>query len=141
MEQEIRQWIDRISTKRPELSGFAICPFAESASYEIIEHSICGIAPIEGVDVAIFIVEPYLTSEILREWRIKYNNIYKNHEFLEDGMDEPTFVQGIQSNFGKANLMLVQNKAHLEKNREILRKTSYYSHWDSEIMSQIQNPN
>jgi hypothetical protein len=56
-------------------------------------------------------------------------------------MDEPTFVQGIQSNFGKANLMLVQNKAHLEKNREILRKTSYYSHWDFEIMSQIQNPN
>lgn len=140
MNEEIQQWIQRISLKREELSGFAICPFAESASYHIIEHSICGITPIKGVDVAIFIVESYLTSEILREWRIKYNNIYKEYEFLEDGMDEPTFVEGIQSNFGKANLMLVQNKVHLQKMRQFLSQTDYYSHWNPEILKKIQDP-
>jgi len=140
MQNEIREWIRRITIQRPELGGFAICPFAESASYQIIEHSICGISPILGVDVAIFIVEPYLTSEVLREWRIKYNHLYPDYEFLEDGMDEPSFVQGIQSNFGKANLMLVQDKKHLEKNRKILQNTTYYSHWDTETLNLIQNP-
>lgn len=138
MEQEIREWIRKISIKRPELNGFAVCPFAESATYKIINTSICDIEPIEGVDVAIFIVESHLTSEILREWRKKYNNMYKNYEFLEDGMDEDTFVQGIQSNFGKANLILVQKKSHLEEKRKILEKTSYYSHWDDDVMKTIQ---
>ena len=140
MIEEVLQWIKEISLQRPELSGFAVCPFAESASFEIIEHSICGISPIKDVDVAIFIVEPYLTSNILRDYRILYNGIYPEYEFLEDGMDEPTFLKGIQTNFGKANLMLVQNKSHLIKMRTILQQTDYYSHWDPEILRQIQDP-
>lgn len=64
--------------------------------------------------------------------------MYKDYEFLEDGMDEDTFVQGIQSNFGKANLILVQKKSHLEEKRKILEKTSYYSHWDDDVMKIIQ---
>jgi hypothetical protein len=138
MIEEVLQWIKHISLKRPELNGFAVCPFAESASYEIIEHSICGISPIEGVDVAIFIVEPYLTSEVLRDYRIQYNSMFPDYEFLEDGMDEPTFLEGIQTNFGKANLMLIQKKDHLEKMRKLLSETDYYSMWDPEILSKIQ---
>lgn len=139
MIEEVLQWIKKVSLQRPELNGFAICPFAESASYEIIEHSICGISPVEGVDVAIFIVESYLTSNTLRNYRILYNGLYPEYEFLEDGMDEPTFLQGIQTNFGRANLMLVQNKPHLQKMRAILSKTDYYTHWDPEILKQIQD--
>jgi len=138
MIEEILQWINHISLKRPELNGFAVCPFAESASYEIIEHSICGISPIEGVDVAIFIVEPYLTSEVLRDYRIQYNSMYPDYEFLEDGMDEPTFLLGFQTNFGGANLMLVQKRDHLQKMRAILEKTDYYSMWDPEVLNKIK---
>lgn len=140
MIEEVLQWIKEISLKRPELSGFAVCPFAESSSFEVIESSICDVSPVEDVDVAIFIVEPYLSSEILREYRALYNGLYPEHEFLEDGMDESTFLRGIQTNFGKANLMLVQNKDHLNKMREYLSKTGYYSHWDPDIIKQIQHP-
>ena len=140
MIEEVLQWIKQISLQRPELSGFAVCPFAEASSFEIIESSICDVSPVEGVDVAIFIVEPYLSSEILRDYRALYNGLYPEYEFLEDGMDESTFLRGIQTNFGKANLMLVQNKSHLNKMREYLGKTEYYTHWDPDIIKQIQRP-
>jgi hypothetical protein len=85
IQEEIRQWIREISVKRPELNGFAVCPFAEGASYKIIFSKISGVAPIEGCDVAIFIVEDYLSSEKLRFWREKLNDTYSEYEFLEDG--------------------------------------------------------
>ena len=56
-------------------------------------------------------------------------------------MDEPTFLQGIQTNFGKANLMLVQNKSHLIKMRAILQQTEYYSHWDPEMLGASEYEN
>ena len=138
MEEDLKQWIKEISTKRPELSGFAICPFAEGASYEIINSKISGVAPIEGCDVAIFVVEDHLTSEELRLWREKLNDTYPEYEFLEDGMDESTFLLGFQTNFGKANLMMCQKRDHLNKMRAILEKTDYYSMWDPEVLNKIK---
>lgn len=138
MEEDLKQWIKEISTKRPELSGFAICPFAEGASYKIINSKISGVAPIEGCDVAIFVVEDYLTSPELRSWREKLDKTYPEYEFLEDGMDEPTFLLGFQTNFGGANLMLCQKRDYLQKMRAILEKTDYYSMWDPEVLNKIK---
>jgi len=138
IEGDLRQWIKEISTKRPELSGFAICPFAEGASYKIIKSKIGGVAPIEGCDVAIFVVEDHLTSQELRSWREKLDKTYPEYEFLEDGMDEPTFLLGFQTNFGGANLMLVQKRDYLQKMRAILEKTDYYSMWDPEVLNKIK---
>ncbi len=36
-EAHIRDWIRRLAVLRPELGGFAICPYASRASFKIIE--------------------------------------------------------------------------------------------------------
>ena len=58
-ETHILNWIKEVSKVRPELNGFAICPFALNAKYKIIECSAKEIQPIEDYQVIIYIIEDY----------------------------------------------------------------------------------
>jgi hypothetical protein len=136
-EAYIREWIRKVSVLRPELGGFAVCPYASTAKYKIIECQIDDIEPIEGYDVVIFIVEDYHSVEDILDWVESYNKIWENWEFFEDCAEKISFVGEIQSNNGLLNLILAQPKVKLKKFREKLGDTKYYDYWDDDYMREI----
>jgi hypothetical protein len=136
-EAHIREWIRKVSILRPELGGFAVCPYASNAKYKIVECQIDDIEPIEGYDVVIFIVEDYHSVEDILDWVESYNKIYENWEFFEDCAEKISFVGDIQSNNGLYNLILAQPKAKLKQFRKILGNTKYYDYWDDDYMREI----
>ena len=137
VEEHIKEWIAKISEVRPELGNFAICPYSHSATYEVVEAPIDDIMPIKGCDVVIFVVEDYLDADAIQMWCEIYNTIYPEFIFLEDCGNYHTFLNGIQTNNGKYNLMLCQSKVKLRQHREILAKSGYYAHWNDAMMQEI----
>ena len=136
-EEHIKEWIAKISKVRPELGNFAVCPYSHSATYKVIEAPIDDIMPVKGCDIVIFVVEDYLDTDAIQMWCEIYNTIYPEFIFLEDCANYNTFLNGVQTNNGKYNLMLCQSKVKLREKREILAKTSYYAHWNDAMMQEI----
>lgn len=130
-------WIREISKIRPELGGFAVCPYAKSAVYEIIETKISDISPVDGFDVVIFVVEDDITLLKMQEWINFYNKKYQDWVFLEDCASYDTYINGVKTNNGKYNLILAQNKEKLHNYRKKLAKTEYYSYWDIDFLREI----
>ncbi len=132
----VETWIHKISQSRPELGGFAVCPFASKAYYKIIECSIDNLELIDGYEVLIYIVNENRLEEI-NKWVKHYNDLHKDWIFLEDCATYDTFINGVQTNNGSYNLILAQPKEKLLKAREVLKKTSYYSYWSNEYYKEI----
>lgn len=137
IEAHIREWVEKISTVRPELGGFSTCPYASKAKYTIIETLAEDIVPISGYDVVFYVVEEYFDLQSIQFWVEFYNNLYGEYIFLEDHADYNSFINGIQTNNGKYNLILMQNREKLRKHRQILRDLGYYAHWNDEMMREI----
>lgn len=133
----ILDWIHKISKARPELGGFAVCPYAKSASYEIIDTDVREIIPLGNYDVIIFIVEDDLELDEIQEWVNFYNERHPSWKFFEDCASYDTYINGIQTNNGKYNLILAQPTKKLQFFREKLAKTDYYSYWNKEYLKEI----
>jgi len=136
-EAHIKDWIKKVSKVRPELGNFAICPFASKAKYLVIETSAEDIMPISGYDVVFYVVENYFDLQSVQFWVNYYNNLYDEWLFFEDCASYNTYIGDVQTNNGKYNLILMQNKEHLRKNREKLAKTGYYHHWNDAYLKEI----
>ena len=136
-ELHILNWIKEVSKVRPELNGFAICPFAAKSKFKIVECPVEDIQPIDGYQVIIFIVEDHLDLDTINFWVEKYNSKYENWKFFEDCGSYNTFINGVQTNNGKYNLILAQPTDKLRKFRENLAKTDYYDLWDKEYLKEI----
>ena len=131
--KDIQDWISRLTKPKKELGRFAACPYAQFAKYFIEQRLISDLAPLEGVEVAIFVLEDSHTLEDLLRACRALNEAYPNYIFLDDH----TFINGIQTNNGKYNLILCQDKEKLLKARENLRETKYYSYWDEKMYHKI----
>ena len=136
-ELHVLQWIKKVSEIKPELKGFAICPFASNAKFKIVECSVEDISLINGYQVIIFIVEDYLDLETINFWVDYYNNKHPGWKFFEDCGSYDTFIHGVQTNNGKYNLILAQPTQKLRKFRESLAKTEYYDLWDDDYLKEI----
>lgn len=133
----IEKWIEKVSEIKPELNGFAICPYAKNSKYKIIKSSIFNICPDTEYDVIIFIVEETLSLSELKNWTEVYNEQYKEWDFFEEHKDHDTYINGIQTNNGIYNLIICQPREKLKKYREQLSKTKYYDNWSEEYLKQI----
>jgi hypothetical protein len=133
----ILNWIKEVSKIRPELNGFAICPFAANSKFKIIECSVEDITPIEGYQVIIYIIEDYFNLDAVQFWVDYYNQKYKKWKFFEDCGAYKTYINDIQTNNGKYNLILTQPTEKLRKFRESLAKTEYYNMWDDDYLKKI----
>ena len=58
-EAYIHEWIRQVSKERPELGGFAVCPYASNSNTLIVETTIDGIVPKSGYDVIVFILKTF----------------------------------------------------------------------------------
>ena len=138
IENHLKVWINTIIKSNPDLSGFSICPFAKNNTYKIIESSVHDIHPLkEEFGVVIFVIEDDLDLDLGRQKIQELNQSYQEYKFFDDFRDEPSFINGIQTNNGKYNLILYQNAKFLQKMRLILAKTDYYDHWDDEYLKII----
>ena len=135
--KDIQDWIIGLTKPKSELGRFATCPYAQFAKYQIEPRSISDLAPLEGVEVAIFVLEDSLTLEDLTEACRALNEAYPDYIFLDDHKDDPSFINGVQTNNGVYNLILCQNKEKLMKARESLKTTRYYSYWDEVLYNKI----
>lgn len=132
----IKNWIEKVSLVRPELGGFSICPFAKNSHYKIIDCLADEIVPIDSYDVVIYIIDES-DLDAIRDYCDKYNEKYENWLFFEDCATYDTFINGVQTNNGRYNLIIGQPKDKLMRFREILKKTEYYSYWSDEYYNEI----
>ena len=135
--KDIQNWIIGLSKPKKELGNFAVCHYARFSDYRIQKRSISDLAPLEGVEVAIFVLEDSHTLEDLLEACRSLNEAYPDYVFLDDHKDDPSFINGIQTNNGKYNLIICQDKKKLLTARENLHTTKYYSYWDEEMYNRI----
>lgn len=137
VDKDIKDWILGLTKPKRELGRFATCPYAQFANYQIEKRSISDLMPLEGVEVAIFVLDDSHTLEELLEACRTLNEAYPDYIFLDDHKDDPSYINGVQTNNGKYNLILCQNKERLLKARESLKTTRYYSYWDQSLYNKI----
>ena len=133
----ILHWIQEISKIRPELGNFSICPYASGANFSIQEQKLCQIVPNSDFDVIIHIVEDDIDADFLYDAVDDYNRNYPNYKFIADHGKTKTYIQGIQTNNGKYNLVLCQSRKELTEARKKLAKSDYYNHWDKNYLKEV----
>ena len=150
MEKSIIDWVKRISKKRNELGGFAICPFAKKAIKEKkIYWSFIGYEPIAYIsrymemmnvdyDVVLFYnLKKNLTNEDCLDLVTKLNKKFPNLVFLKDHPDDPGFINGVSTSNEEYPIILAQPKEKLQDARTALQKTKYYDNWSEEYKKEI----
>ena len=135
--EAVKDWIKELTVKREELGGFSICPYAFSALVHVEERALSDVALIEGFDVVVFIVEDDISVASMLQKIAELNMIYRDYIWLDDHKEETTYINGVQSNFGKANLILCQQRDKLLQARETLHKTNYYTYWSNDLYKRI----
>jgi len=134
--EDIDDWINSITKPQKDLGGFPVCPYAAKATYCIKECNLSDVGPVEGVDVAIFVVGDCKLSQMLQRCA-ELDMIHRDYIFLDDHISEPSYVNGIQTNCGKHNLIISQRRDDLLNARDYLRKTEYYRYWSREMYNRI----
>ena len=135
---DLNEWILKVSKKNPLIGGFEICPFASKHTYKIVFSSINDIQPLdEEFGVVIFVIEDDLDLDTINKKCKELSKLYPRYSFFEDCRDESSFIGDVQTNNGKYNLILYQNRNLLRKVREKLAQTEYYGHWNQEYLRHI----
>lgn len=133
----LNSWIKHLSSPRPELGGFSICPFAKNSQFEVIETNGDIQIPDKEFSLIIFKLPDYYTIEQLDELAKKHNKLYPKLIFLPDHKDRETYISGVKTNNSKYNLLLCQPRADLESARAKLKNTNYYSFWNKDYLDEI----
>ena len=133
----ILHWIKQLSKIRPELGNFAICPYASTANFAIVDEKLSQIMPNDDFDVIIYVVEDDISANFLYDAVDDYNHNYPEYRFIADHGKTKTYIQGIQTSNGKYNLVLCQSRKELTEARKKLGKTSYYDYWDESYLHEV----
>jgi len=136
-EAYIYEWAAEVAKQREELGGFSVCPYASTSKNKIIECPIDDIVPESGYDVIIFIVDDFWNINQVKKWVEVYNKKYTYYKFFEDCASQPTFINEVQTNNKKYNLILCQSKKKLSAIRKKLAETEYYTYWNEDYLKQI----
>lgn len=136
-EAYIREWSKNVAKEREELGGFSVCPYASNSKTKVVECPIDDIVPEPGYDVIVFIVDDCWNLTQVKKWVEIYNEKFPHYSFFEDCASQPTFINGIQTNNNRFNLILCQSKKKLSSIRKKLAKTEYYTYWNEEYLKQI----
>ena len=133
----ILHWIEELSKTRPEIGNFALCPYASQAKFIILDEELKKVKPILGWEVVIYAVEDEHDADFLYAMVDDYNRVYKNYKFIADHRKSKTFINGVQTNNGKYNLVFCQPRKELTEARKKLGKTNYYDYWDENYLQEV----
>ena len=133
----ILEWIRKLSEIRPELGNFAVCPYASTANFIILEEKLRKVTPRAGFDVVIYVVEDDHDEDFLYDMFDDYNRTYSKYKFIADHRKSNTKINGVPTSNGKYNLVLCQPRKELTEARKKLAKTDYYSYWDKYYLEEV----
>ena len=133
----ILHWIGQLSKIRPELGNFAVCPYASTANFIILEEKLRKVTPRVGFDVVIYVVEDDHDEDFLYAMVDDYNRTYSKYKFIADHRKSNTKINGIPTSNGKYNLVLCQPREELTEARKKLAKTDYYRYWDKNYLEDV----
>jgi hypothetical protein len=134
----IEDWIERISKPADLLGGFSVCPFAKGADYSVHKTDGSDINPPPwDFELMVYVLPIQYTEEEVVAIANEYNKIYPDMVFLPDPKDRHTEINGVQTNNGEYNIILCQWRDNLNKAREKLQKTSYYTYWAEDYLKEI----
>lgn len=139
---DIHKWIIHISSKKKELNGYSVCPFAKSADYKVFKVNLKDIVPDLfklSHDVIIFVIKDNISISKLKNKCKSLNKKYRDYVFLPDHKNYKTSIQGIQTNNGKHNVIISQHKKELRKARTVLKATDYYKNWSKKYLKEIMD--
>jgi hypothetical protein len=140
MREHINSWITVLSTQQPTLDNMPVCPYARGSEFELIESDGGDINPPPwDFELIIYKLPDNYSVDELTNIATEYNNIFPEMIFLPDHKDRDTFINGVQTNNGKYNLILCQWRDNLEKARSKLSNTAYYSFWNEDYLKEILN--
>jgi hypothetical protein len=117
-----------------------ICPYAKGSEFELIESDGGDISPPPwDFELIVYKLPDNYSVDELTDIATEYNNLFPEMIFLPDHKDRDTFINGVQTNNGKYNLILCQWRDNLEKARSKLSNTVYYSFWNEDYLKEILN--
>lgn len=139
-QQVVKQWIDRVREKRPELLGMPICPFAPAS---------VAVVAVDKLEVDVFTLTSALTIYVentivstpieLENLCYRLNTLYEEHIFLPDHPSTPNYINGVSTGNNALPLIIAQTKDELLPARRKLEKTNYYDHWDENYLNEIKS--
>ena len=138
--QALNDWVKRISTPSENLGGFSVCPYAKGTEYEVVETDGADIDPPPwDFELIIYVLPDHYSEDDLKNIANEYNKLFPDLVFLPDHKDRNTYINNVQTNNGKYNLILCQWRDNLEKAREKLKNTRYYHYWAEDYLKEILN--
>ena len=141
---QIETWITTVlDTPNSKFGNLPPCPYAKKAWVEgnvsvKMFDDVQSFTPQDwDKEVNIYVMNPWISSELLSEMAKNYNNMYSDYLFLEEHPDLIEDVGGFVVNQGKLILLIVQDRKPLEEARKKLQETNYYENWTPEMKKRI----
>ena len=141
---QIETWITTVlDTPNSKFGNLPPCPYAKKAWVEgnvsvKMFDDVQSFTPQDwDKEVNIYVMNPWISSELLSEMAKNYNSMYSDYLFLEEHPDLIEDVGGFVVNQGKLILLIVQDRKPLEEARKKLQETNYYEKWTPEMKKRI----
>ena len=141
---QIETWITTVlDTPNSKFGNLPPCPYAKKAWVEgnvsvKMFDDVQSFTPQDwDKEVNIYVMNPWISSELLSEMAKNYNSMYSDYLFLEEHPDLIEDVCGFVVNQGKLILLIVQDRKPLEEARKKLQETNYYENWTPEMKKRI----
>ena len=141
---QIETWITTVlDTPNSKFGNLPPCPYAKKAWVEgnvsvKMFDDVQSFTPQDwDKEVNIYVMNPWISSELLSEMAKNYNSMYSDYLFLEEHHDLIEDVGGFVVNQGKLILLIVQDRKPLEEARKKLQETNYYENWTPEMKKRI----
>jgi hypothetical protein len=137
VDAHIKSWIEHVSEPQEKLGNMPVCPFAKKAVYQLINTELNALeVPDVEFKLVIYILPDDTTDQQMTERCLYLNNQHPTYVFLPDHKTSRAYVKGVLTNNCKYNLVLCQPKEEIEKGRESLLKTKYYTFFDDNYWNQ-----
>jgi hypothetical protein len=137
VDNHIKSWIEHVSQPQEKLDNLPVCPFAKKAVYQIINAELDTLGvPAVDFKLVIYILPDDATDQQMTQRCLQLNDQHPEYVFLPDHQTKRTYIQGVLTNNCKYNLIMCQPKEEIEKGRESLLKTKYYTFFDNNYWNQ-----
>lgn len=151
MVEEIKQWVEDFVSVKHETLNVIPCPFAKQA----LMNNTIKYVPTERIGETLAsmvdnwsdkyeVVVLYTDTELYTPQEVsdiveRFNKLAMSRDIvaLEDHPNDPEILNGVEMNFGKAILVLVQRLSKLNKASDILKKSGYYDTWPEENYNDV----
>jgi len=147
IDMHIKSWIEHVSQPQEKLDNLPVCPFAKKVEYKLIDTNLDQLGmPNHDLKLIIYILPDEVSEQQMADRCLALNKQYPDYVFLPDHKNKRTYINNILTNNCKYNLVMCQPKEEIEKSRESLLKTNYYTffnnkYWNQECVYESIVPN